>query len=226
MYFGLSVKDLNSCFFKSQYDLNNEELRQGYLQVVDDTYLILDERVMSEGKLNENGINNLQALQNLIDYQSLPYDYPYNKIDIYQDVKVLILSEGKSILTNYCPNSVIEFPLNKTQPFNFSIIDKLTKEEADMFFSYIFLVQNPNYEFTFEKETSEKIEKDFVSERNKKNEYLPEELDRNINLSKLFSISKGLNTLSYDDYLIVKEMEHYRKKRILENSKKTKVLIK
>lgn len=78
--FSFSVKNLNEISFKSYFDVNKDELRQGLLQVVDNTYLILDERVIQAGQLNENGLNNLQALANLIEGQYMHYEYPYTKV--------------------------------------------------------------------------------------------------------------------------------------------------
>jgi hypothetical protein len=80
LFFSSSVKNLNDIPFKSFFDVNKDELRQGYLQVVDNTYLVLDERVIEAGQLNENGLNNLQALANLIEGQFMHYEYPYTKV--------------------------------------------------------------------------------------------------------------------------------------------------
>jgi len=80
LFFSSSVKNLNDIPFKSFFDVNKDELRQGYLQVVDNTYLLLDERVIEAGQLNENGLNNLQALANLIEGQFMHYEYPYTKV--------------------------------------------------------------------------------------------------------------------------------------------------
>ena len=82
IYFLFNIKNLNDKNFKSVFDTNIDELRQGFLQVVDSTFLVLDERVMEEGKLNDCGVNNLQALANLIDLQFLHYEYPYNNVNL------------------------------------------------------------------------------------------------------------------------------------------------
>ena len=71
---------MNDKNFKSIFDVNKDELRQGLLQLVDNTYLVVDERQMETGQLNETGVNNLTALTNLIDGQFMHYEYPYNKV--------------------------------------------------------------------------------------------------------------------------------------------------
>lgn len=81
IYFPFNIKNLNDKNFKSFFDVNIDELRQGLLQVVDNTYLVVDERVMEAGHLNETGLNNLQALTNLIEGQFMHYEYPYSKVN-------------------------------------------------------------------------------------------------------------------------------------------------
>lgn len=80
IYFPFNIKNLNDKNFKSIFDVNKDELRQGLLQLVDNTYLVVDERQMETGQLNETGVNNLTALTNLIDGQFMHYEYPYNKV--------------------------------------------------------------------------------------------------------------------------------------------------
>jgi hypothetical protein len=46
---------------------------------------------MKEGKLLENGIKNIGSLKNLIDFQLLGYEYPYNRIEISHDLEILVI---------------------------------------------------------------------------------------------------------------------------------------
>jgi len=220
LYFPYTIKGLNEMTFKSHFDVTKDELRQGFLQVPDSTFLVLDERSLGEGKLNENGLSNLQSVVNLVEGQFMHYEYPYNNIEIFQDVKVLIISEGKSLITKNTTNSITDVPLQKTQPLNFSVFDSLNEEDYETFRRYLFLIQHPYLKFTIENEISEKIQKDFLAERSRSLEYLPEFLDRNLNLSKLFAISNGEHKLEYNDYTKVKELELHRLKRVDAGNKK------
>ena len=129
-----------------------------------------------------------------------------------------MISESKAILTKNTNNSVIEIPLIRSQPFNFAAFDTLKDEDFENFRKYLFLIQHPYLKFTIENEISEKIQKDFISERSKNEDYLPEDLDRNINFSKLYAVSYGILNLKFEDYCKIKELEIYRKKRIAENT--------
>jgi hypothetical protein len=226
LFFSSTVKNLNDIPFKSFFDVNKDELRQGYLQVVDSTYLLLDERVIEAGQLNENGLNNLQALANLIEGQFMHYEYPYNKVkailikvEINQDVKIMVLSETKPLISKNAP-SITEVPLVRSHPFNFGFLDTLKEQEFEKFKQYMFLIQHPFLKFVIENEISEKIQKDFLSERSKNPEYSPDNLDKNLNLSKLYAISNGATNLLFEDYFKVKELESYRSKRLLDGENK------
>lgn len=42
------------------------------------THLVVDETVLTPGQLNEQGVKNLTALGNLIQWQKLHYDFQYH----------------------------------------------------------------------------------------------------------------------------------------------------
>jgi hypothetical protein len=212
IYFPFTVKNMNEKTFKSFFDVTKDELRQGLLQVVDSTYFVVDERVMETGQLNENGLNNLQALVNLIEGQFMHYEYPYNNVEINQDVKIMLITQTKPIISKNT-TAITEVPLVKTQPFNFAVLDNLKEEDIENFRKFVFLVQHPYLKFVIETEISEKIQKDFLSERSKNPEYSPDNLDRNLNLSKLYAISNGETVMLYEDYCKIKELETYRQKK-------------
>ena len=136
----------------------------------------------------------------------------------------MIISESKPILSK-TTTSIIEVPLVKSQPFNFSVFDNLNEEDFQNFCKFIFLIQHPQLKFIIDTEISEKIQKDFLSERSKNTEYSPDNLDRNLNLSKLFAISNGCTNLQYEDYCKIKEMEIFRQKRVEESNSMTQLKV-
>ncbi len=114
-----------------------------------------------------------------------------------------------------------EVPLVRCHPFNLGVLDSLNEEDVENFKKFMFLIQHPYLKFTIENEISEKIQKDFLSERSKDPEYSPDNLDKNLNLSKLFAISNGATKLLFEDYNKVKELESYRKERLLDGENKS-----
>lgn len=59
---------------------------------------MLDETKMEQGRLDSTGVGNITALGNMITTQKVEYDFKYYKMEFDADIKVLLLSEGKSLL--------------------------------------------------------------------------------------------------------------------------------
>jgi hypothetical protein len=76
----------------------SENLEAGVLQLLDGTVLLVDETTLDEGQLVDPGVRNFQALQNLIQHQTLTYEFPYSQYDFDTDISVLSLSFSKSML--------------------------------------------------------------------------------------------------------------------------------
>lgn len=83
--------------FRKDYKCNR--LTSGVLQLSANTHLILDETKLSNGKLNQAGIDNVKAIANAIKDQKVPYDFNYYRLDYECDIPILIFSEGKSLLS-------------------------------------------------------------------------------------------------------------------------------
>lgn len=79
-------------------DYNTDRLVAGQLQLANGTNLFIEEISLEEGKLNQAGIMNLQALKSVIRDQLIKYDFQYYHVDFQCDIPVLVFSEGKSIL--------------------------------------------------------------------------------------------------------------------------------
>ncbi len=98
----ISIKSLNNDFFVPRFDIETEELKQGILQMIKDTMLFIDEIEMVEGKLGNTAIINIAALKNLIEFQMLHYEFPYSKVEMPQECKIITLSETKSLFKSPC----------------------------------------------------------------------------------------------------------------------------
>lgn len=94
----ITTNALNKSTLIPRYNIETEELNKGELQMLKNSLLILDEADLDNGKLDKNGLDNFDALKNLIDTQVLQYEFPYSKIDMPQDCKIISLSKGKSLL--------------------------------------------------------------------------------------------------------------------------------
>jgi len=96
----LTIDGLNKTKFSPKSV--SENLEAGVLQLVDGTVLLVDETVLDEGQLVDPGVRNFQALQNVIQNQTLTYEFPYSQYDFDTDISVLSLSSSKSMLAVSC----------------------------------------------------------------------------------------------------------------------------
>lgn len=94
----LGLATLNAQAFVPQKDYATDAMAPGVLQVPHGTVLVVNETALAAGALNDQGVRNVGALQSLVSKMLLPYDFQYYSMDFPQDVAVVTVSEGKSIL--------------------------------------------------------------------------------------------------------------------------------
>lgn len=73
-------------------------MEAGLLQLIDGTVVLVDETVLDEGQLVDPGVRNFQALHDLIQNQTLKYEFPYSQYEFDTDLNILTLSNTKSML--------------------------------------------------------------------------------------------------------------------------------
>jgi hypothetical protein len=97
VYVPLTIAKLNSQCFIPKKNYQTDRLESNLLLVPKHTLFVLDENTLEPGTLNEQGLRNVQALQRLINLQTVGYDYTYYTHEMEVDYRVLVLSEGKSM---------------------------------------------------------------------------------------------------------------------------------
>ncbi|KAI8364109.1 putative alanine racemase-domain-containing protein [Blakeslea trispora] len=189
----------------------NENLEAGVLQLVDGTVLLVDETVLDEGQLVDSGVRNFQALQNLIQHQTLTYEFPYSQYDFDTDISILSLSSSKSMFPSHCSISLL--PTNQLDK-----IDTVIPSEdiLDLFRQYVHHAKFSTYDIS--DEVSEYIQTSFVNERKAATEsstQLPtqEELMLRMNLARLAAASFGETSLSQQRYEYVVQLDKNRRER-------------
>lgn len=211
----ITVDILNRDLLVPRFDAETEELKTGVLQMIKNSFLLIDESSMIEGKLGNSGVINVAALKNLIEFQLLHYEFPYNKVEIPQECKILTLTENKSLFK--C-NSLLEVKLNyssekpisaKARDLLNSFIDNILNT-FDIFRNWYVKINEENYtkDFIIENSISELIQKDFLD--NKQNISI-EDFGEYINLTKLYCLSRGKKTMAFEDYMHIKSLEKIRK---------------
>lgn len=94
----LTLSVLNGSSFLPTKDYEANRLLSSRLQLSKGTEIVVDETVLSPGQLGEKGIRNLTTLGTLIQWQKLDYDFKWTSQEFHTDLRLIILSEGKSIL--------------------------------------------------------------------------------------------------------------------------------
>lgn len=220
-YLPMNLDTMNTLQFFPKKDYVTNKLTSGILQLAPHTHLVLDETRLQPGKLENNGVQNVQNLTHFIKTQQLKCDFQYYEIIFNTDIPVLVLSEGRSML----PND-FQVPLN----FDKDNID-LTAETLKAVRHYAqpklnaircYLTKAKLFEFGMDPTESEMIQTDFVEMRKANSNVGPDDLHRLLVLSRLLAIANGKSKLDKDSWIKAKQMETMRTNRISSLAKSTR----
>lgn len=100
--FPLTVENLNKANLIPSKDYVKDKLISGMLQLPETFQLVIDETDLSSGELKEKGLMNVTSLKDIIQWQKLNYDFSYHQQEFQSNVRVLVLSQTKSILPFDC----------------------------------------------------------------------------------------------------------------------------
>eukprot|EP01080_Neovahlkampfia_damariscottae_P010603 gene10603-3121_t len=203
--FDLNIENINKFDFIPSKDYENNKLKTGILQLCEGTCFIINETDLNEGgEIKGKGIENIKAIKQLIQYQSVPYNFSYI-VNIDSDIPVLSISKGKSLFFDIFNISI------KTKQINFfSNLNQFKKEDFIELRNYLAFVKY-NLDYSIEN-VKEFVENDFIQER-KLNSITPETFDNWLNLARLITLSFGEKHLTKDIWNRMKEMEKERLKR-------------
>lgn len=93
-----SLSFMNNSSLTPTKDPETERLEPSFLQVPNNTLVIIDETKMAPGTLTAKGLNNLDVLMQAIHSQSLVYNFGFSQINFPTDLRFLVCSTGKSML--------------------------------------------------------------------------------------------------------------------------------
>lgn len=219
-YIDMSIANLNNLRFTPKKDHDNNKMIAGTLQLPDGLYLVLNESALSEGQLTVDGTENISTLNQIIRWQRLNYNFKFHSVEIDTDLKVLVISEGKSILT--VPYNV---PLEKNDPETIksmreaceAVNDFLTEEFLNMSRYFITALKDvPDYEIP--DEVQKRIQQDFVNWRkgagaNSKVIFSADDLSSYMTLARYLTVSRGETVLTNEIWTETCQMETTRQSR-------------
>lgn len=220
-FIDMSIANLNNLRFTPRKDHDNNKMIAGTLQLPDGIYLVLDETALSEGQLTAQGTENLQTLNQIIRWQRHNYDFKFHSVEIDTDLKVLVLSEGKSILS--VPYSV---KLEKNDKNTISAMrqaceavdDFLTEDLLNMFRYFITALRDVP-EYTISNDVTKAIQQDFTTWRRdaeSKGKVLmsADDLSSYMTLARYLTISRGETSLTKEIWKETCRMESKRQARL------------
>lgn len=210
-FLSMTLNNMNSLNFVPKKNYTANRLTSGILQMSERTNLIVDETALEAGQLNENGVKNVKALENVISWQKLEYDFSYNKLEFKTNLLVMILSEGKSLLPSDC-HLVLRAcspPENAQRVLNSISADTMQQMRA-------FLGMARLAEYSLSPEMQRVLQDDFVKSRQQnQNNMTAEDFHLLLLLSRLMSLSCGQTSLTPELWSRVKQMEAERRARLV-----------
>eukprot|EP00730_Choanoeca_flexa_P016992 TRINITY_DN8122_c0_g1_i1.p1 TRINITY_DN8122_c0_g1~~TRINITY_DN8122_c0_g1_i1.p1 ORF type:complete len:599 (+),score=130.05 TRINITY_DN8122_c0_g1_i1:49-1845(+) len=200
----MSIDYLNQARMNPKKNYELERLEAGVLQLSDGTHLILDETSMTQGQLQEQGVKNLLALQQVVQNQTVPFEFDHMEPRFFPcNLPTMVVSEGKSML----PVDV-KLRCEPVQPCQPAEVANIGVVRAFVGCMRLARVEIPA-------ETQDFIETDFVAMRQQDAANIQADwLHLLITMAKLRAASRGSLTLTSEDYSSAKAMEQARKARM------------
>eukprot|EP00890_Picochlorum_soloecismus_P000830 jgi/Picsp_1/1748/NSC_05220-R1_mgc79802 protein len=196
-------------------------LSHAFLQLASGSIVVLDETVMSAGQLQETGLKNLGALQQLMQTQKVPYDFQYYHLDQPTDCPVIILSVGKSMFKE---SGGIIVPLHgATRPAGGkdAVLSALEKCDAKPTRQYLATMRN--LDFAIPTSIEKVVEQEMTDARKTDTSNITAETFHMwLNLARLLSLSYGESELTLDRWHQMLHLESQRSARVAALEKSSK----
>ena len=206
LFLPLSLSHLNEKPFLPKKDYSSEQLITGCLQLVDSTFILIDETKMENGRLTAAGVAALAALTELINAQCVYYDFTYHRLPFNTDTPILVLTEGdKSLL----PATAVVPLLPSGHP---SYRPELTKSDLEDIRRYLTIVRTMDYNLDIE--LQEKVQEDWVEMRKEDKQLTADDLTRLLTTARYLSLSRGDCHLLKETWDEIKLFERERMSRL------------
>ncbi|KAK7079339.1 hypothetical protein SK128_013886 [Halocaridina rubra] len=207
----MTLSNMNTTTFIPKKDYKANRLESGLLQLSKHTHFLVDETALTAGQLDAKGVQNLTALGNVINWQKLDYDFQFHQIEQPTNIPVLLLSEGKSMISCDARISLSPTHMDVATAFN-KVESKLTPEVLMRIRGYLTAVRL--FEYDLSEDMQKMVQDDFVETRKNDSSISAEDLHNLLTLARLVSISCGQHNLTLDVWKSTKILENERKMRI------------
>ncbi|KAI0075471.1 hypothetical protein K474DRAFT_1664215 [Panus rudis PR-1116 ss-1] len=210
----LSLPFLNTIPFAPES--KDEDLHAGALQLPKGSVLLITEGGVQEGKLHERGIVNVHALQEVMSSQTLSYNFPFSSFSFPTDVSCIVLSEGRKSAFFRTDLVVPLRPQTSAANVNLykpaSSINMPPPQRLTAFRDLIVGAQSGKVQVS--EATSEYIQQDFVTERQRNKAVTGDDLIRRMTVAKLYALSQHKTELTIDIWEQAKTLDEQRLARL------------
>lgn len=184
--FDMSIENLNKAKLYPSHD--GEDFSAGSLQLPTDSVMLFNEAALSEGKLDERGVKNLQCIANTITTQDLIFHFPFSEFKIPVDLSIIVLSRGKSLLP-----STISIALKRASTWNLNVKSSIAQMRH-------YLARCKLQEVKISEDVSAEVQEDFVKSRKQGQPMDQTDLSMALALGKEVTRSHGRRQMTWDDY--------------------------
>jgi len=218
-----------------------DDVSYGRFQNTSDTYLLVNETALSDGKLERSGVPNLQALSTLVSEQRIEFDFVYHSISFDTSMPTMIMSDGKSVVK--C-DAVIQLKQEKTGGDDVNeLLDTLCNSskfptKGPSFIDTLFANVNPHKLLLWRKyfllcrqinekglemaeDCSELAQRCFVAARSKEQvpAFTESDFHYQLNIVRAITMSYGESTMTIPRYNEMRRLEEDRIENLHESRK-------
>ncbi|XP_063993169.1 mini-chromosome maintenance complex-binding protein isoform X2 [Diachasmimorpha longicaudata] len=215
-YFLCTLENLNKGGLIPRKDYETGRLVSGTLQLSPNTHLVIDETKLTAGKLFQEGRKSYKAIDSLLTFQRVSYDFKFYSLEYETDIPVLILSEHKSFLP-----CMIQVPLHITPDGENQYSEGLqvledflnNEERLNDARNYFKLLQAMDFQISAD--IADRVQADFVKLRKLDGRINADNLHALMVFARLMALSHGENSLSVDRWndSFAKECERFERSR-------------
>lgn len=182
-------------------------LPNGELQLVDGSWVVVDEVGMKPGKLGELGVTNIKQLTALIDGATVTYSQGFQAWERPVDFGVLVLSWAKCMLpiklvVPVVPDADVLDETDSAEDLNLGSVRTMLMQ----------LRSNDTYSIT--DEMHETVTQFFSSRRKEDNKYTPEMFSMRLDIARALSLLSGATELTQSAWDRAGKLETERLRRI------------
>ncbi|KAI5121017.1 hypothetical protein M0805_005963 [Coniferiporia weirii] len=204
----LTLECLNERNFEPES--RDEDLHSGILQIPRGSTIIATEVGVKEGELSERGLQNVQALRNVATLQTLRYKFPFSCYSFPTDIRFITVTDGKRSLFF---EANIDIPIHPdTSSDLYKAKQMICWPSPEMLAAFRELIVRSRIGKTVVDDAlSQHIKETFVRDRQSNRSITPDDLVRQMSISRLVALSRQESDLSAEAWTFAKELDARRK---------------